>query len=494
MRLPDHALGFFVAAVALTAAPTDSAAAVSAHAAWAGYFHPGRATGVLLEIQSQSGGEALITVVSGGQQYTSPALLEPGTLHRQWLAVVPAAEPSLQIRIDARGTTEYREQIPLRPARRPIVAYVSMGEVRLPESTRHEVVAVEPALLPDEVGAYSTLDALVLARSGFERLSEPQITTLLAFLGKCGRLLTIDIPPSTLRLLRAQAGCNGLYLAAAHETGAGAAADRLLAIKSNALPSALRLATMQPESERMQVWWRVMIFMLAYVIVIALLAASGRGSVAVAATPLVATVVALLIWTPGVREELIVWSETSQGTQFARYRGLIRVTGSGRGVRHLTLPVGGGQPYAVAPDAAATFSTEPERPNAHRVEIPVSLMSRSLFLLEGTFPVNPALALAQGGGRPAVIHGGNRPTPEGMLSLAGDIFPLPAMQPGQTVQIDTDSPLPPGHRVGSLLRARAGERGAILLPLEQIDRLGSSRASSVGWLMVAPPTDEDESG
>jgi len=238
----------------------------------------------------------------------------------------------------------------------------------------------------------------------------------------------------------------------------------------------------------------VMIFVLAYVSVIALLAASGRGRVAIAAIPIVATVVALLVWTPGVREELIVWSETSQGTQFARYRGLIRVTGSGRGVRRLTLPIGGGQPYAVAPDKAATFSTEPDRANAHRVEIPVSLMSRSLFLLEGTFPVNPALALAQGGDQPAVIHDGSRPTPEGMLSLAGDIFPLPAMQPGQTLQIDMDSPLPPGNRVGSLLRARAGERGAILLPLEQIDRLGAGRTSSVGWLMVAPSADKDESG
>jgi hypothetical protein len=494
LRLPDHALRLFVAAVALTAAPTDASAAVSAQAAWAGYFHPGRATGVFLEIQSQSGGEALITVASGGQRYTSPARLEPGRLHRQWLAVVPAAEPSLQIRIDEPGKPDYREQIPLRVARRPIVAYVSMGEVRLPESRRHEAVAVDPALLPDEVGAYSTLDALVLARSGFERLSESQISTLLAFLGNCGRLLTIDIPAATLRLLRAQAGCNGLYLAAAHETEAGAAADRLLAVKSNALPSASRLATMQPESERMQIWWRVMIFVLAYVSVIALLAASGRGRVAIAAIPIVATVVALLVWTPGVREELIVWSETSQGTQFARYRGLIRVTGSGRGVRRLTLPIGGGQPYAVAPDKAAIFSTEPDRANAHRVEIPVSLMSRSLFLLEGTFPVNPALALAQGGDQPAVIHDGSRPTPEGMLSLAGDIFPLPAMQPGQTLQIDTDSPLPPGNRVGSLLRARAGERGAILLPLEQIDRLGAGRTSSVGWLMVAPSADKDESG
>lgn len=494
MGLHKHVLAGITATAFLALAGNDAAAAVSTHAAWGGNVHPGRPTGVFVEVQPTSGGDAQITVTSGGQRYTSLARLEPGTLHRQWLTVVPSAGRSLEVLVQTPGAADHHEQLSLRVARQPIVAYVSRGELRLPQDAKHTVVAVDPALLPDSTDAFATLDALVLARSGFERLSEAQIATLLAFLGTCGRLLAIDMPDATFRLLRAQAGCGGLFVASANLPGMHAAVNRLLAAEHDTLPSAARLAAMQPEAQRMQLWWRVTIFVLGYVIVMALLAASGRARTVLAATPLLAAVIALLVWTADAREELLVWSETYQGTQFARYRGLIRVTGTGRGMRRLIAPPGGGQPRPVSDRVVATFTAMAGQTNQHSIEIPVSLMSRSLFLLEGTFPVNPTLALAGPEHSPAVVHRGGQPTPQGLLSLDGDIFPVPAMQPGQTVHIDTDSPLPPDHRIGSLLRLRAGSRGSLLLPLERIDRLAAERASSTGWLMVTPRVPQDEAG
>jgi hypothetical protein len=494
LPLHNHALAGIAATVILAVAAGDAAAAVSAQTAWGGNFHPGRPTGVFVEVQSIAGGDAQITIVSGGQRYARTIRLEPGELHRHWLTVVPPAERALEVHVRAADGADHHEQLALRMAREPIVAYVSSGELRLPPDAGHTVVAVDPALLPDSADAFATLDALVLARSGFERLTESQISTLLGYLGTCGRLLAIDMPEATFRLLRAQAGCDGMFVAASGYPDALAATNQLLAIKHDALPSAARLAAMQPENQRMQLWWHVVIFVAGYVIVMVLLAISGRGQAALAATPLLAAVVALLVWTANSREELLIWSETYQGTQFARYRGLIRVTGAGRGTRRLAAPSGGGQPRPVTERTIAKFTAVAGRANQHSIEIPVSLMSRSLFLLEGTFPVNPALSVAGSKHRPAVIHRGAQPTPQGMLSMAGEIFPIPAMQPGQTIQINTDSPLPRNHRVGSILRLRAGTRDTLLLPLEQIDRLAAERASSVGWLMVTPRPSLDESG
>jgi hypothetical protein len=203
LPLHNHALAGIAATVILAVAAGDAAAAVSAQTAWGGNFHPGRPTGVFVEVQSIAGGDAQITIVSGGQRYARTIRLEPGELHRHWLTVVPPAERALEVHVRAADGADHHEQLALRMAREPIVAYVSSGELRLPPDAGHTVVAVDPALLPDSADAFATLDALVLARSGFERLTESQISTLLGYLGTCGRLLAIDMPEATFRLLRA---------------------------------------------------------------------------------------------------------------------------------------------------------------------------------------------------------------------------------------------------------------------------------------------------
>ncbi len=479
-----------VSAGAFGAATADPAGDISVSPAWGGLYHPGQSTALLVSLRPATGAESRITIATGGLVYTRHVRPKPGVEVSTWLAIAPRSDASLRITVDP---FEYQADVVLQEARQPIVAYVSTGDLRLPESASHAPVVVDPIVLPDNADAFATLDALVLARSAFERMTEAQISALLAYLGNCGRMIGVGLPAATFRLLRAQAGCNSRFVANVDNAAVTTTVNALLSAKGSPLPSARHLAAIQADTYRAKTWLQAVIFVIAYVTVVLLLSGTRRHRAALAAVPVIATAIAFAVWTPSAQQELIIWSEAERGTQFARFRGLVRITGNGRGEFDLDPPIGSSQMRAVDDNALATFASDAamDRP---AVRIPVALMSRSLFLTEGTFPVNPALVLADEDDGPTIIHRGGRSVPGGMLSYAGEVFAVPRMEPGETLRIDTDVPLSRQDRVGSLLRARAGAHGALLFPLEQLERQRAAGSSSTGWLMVTASPDRDETG
>jgi hypothetical protein len=399
--------------------------------AWDGVVRPGGWTELAVRVVSDVGGEVRVDSSEGALHSATLGRVEAGVAAVLRLPV--RVGTSDRIAVVVRGPGEVRRRVPvtlrlLAPDER-VVARAG-GAVRRPG---HRVVALgtDAASLPSTARAFDTVDVLVLDVAMLAGLEGPQLRALEGHLGRCGRVVLVDAPGPAIGRARDRAGCDGAFVEAVHD---GAAVDdavaRLLAHPAPRLPDGGRLAALLPGARRPGAARSLAGFFAGYGAALVLGAVAIRRAWLFPALPLAATallVAALRNARPEVT--LATWTETTSGAATARFAAVLAVDGMAPRALAIDVPPALGVPDPVG-DPGTTLALTASAGSDTRVAVRTALLSEHRLELAGTLDWTAPLAVEAAAGTPRVVNTGPVRSRPGFLVHDGDVFRLPALDPG----------------------------------------------------------------
>jgi hypothetical protein len=290
-------------------------------------------------------------------------------------------------------------------------------------------------------------DVVVVDTASLAELDDAQLRELLEFTGSCGRVVLVDVPVAIEEVFRNRAACGGRYLATsrlkAAPTGAevsvgaasvGAAFSRdsitTLVEQLAELPPPDRATDQQLESlldagEATVQPSRFVIFVAAYLLLLAVLLLNARTRTTALGFSLVATLAIHFIWPPASTRSFVAWAEAGLGEQVAAYRAL--------------------EHYRTYRDGDYTRED-----------------TRTL----GSFAVKSVLELAQKNGDVMLCNAGAGVSETTHVAWHGQLFAVKPLEPGETWTSNKARTIESGTPELAIFRDRAaGHDVALLRPL-----------------------------
>jgi hypothetical protein len=439
-------------------------------------------TEVDLRLQSQARVTAELTLTAGTQVIRSAVELMPGEPVR--LAIPAPASERIVAAIAAAGTQPQRREVGLSLSEAPLLAWVAPA-MPAQGGTGFHVIQFDAHALPDNAGAYASIDALVIDRALIDAITESQVAALLSFMASCGRTVLIGDVPSAATLLSGAAGCGGRNFAEASSADTALVSlNRILDSTQPEPPRAASLGT--PGDYALDAWYLAVAVLAAGTAAIALAAIFSSSLVVAVLVPLLAAAGGLwFMQSRPADARLLVWAEARSGDRLAQYSGMQRVTSYRHGDVHVPVlallqeprPCDAGKPSSWSWDARGRRYTS--------ARFDGRLFAAVALCYSGSFPVTrDAAARLEAPGRIALRNPGPAAWPAGTLAWDGRLHPVPVVASGATLALNDGS----GRRPASVAERQAIARTpvdglAILWPLN-LQSVDEAPTDGQAWLLL----------
>lgn len=456
--------------------------------AWEGHVLPGGWSELAVRVVSDRGG--LVSVATDGGPFQS---VVEGRVEADVPRVfrVPARAPASDLlRVSIRGPAEKLLQLEVPLQRIPAGERLVIAPPSLAESgrgpSRSRVAPLDVLAFPTTARGFEPVAALVIDPTSLARLADRQLRGLEQYLRGCGRLLAVGFSPSGLEGLRSLAGCHAGLLRSAPEVGP--AAEELSLLLARPLPRlpasaelrALRSAVSEPGPVP-----PLFGFLAAYALVLALGSFVVRRAWLIASLPLAAAALLVVAFTStSPQVSLLSWTEITSGTRSARFRALLGVVAWAPGEVRVDVPEPLGVPEAGPPGTPLEVRSRPDGPSSSSVLLRPALFSERLLSLRGALAWTAPVELTSLASRPRVNNPGPRPSEPGYLFWLGEVWALPALNPGEGWTPSGSQPLrEPTLPRWVVSRAQRAEPAVLLSASPPLPALAPD-ASHRGWTLI----------
>lgn len=470
-------IGCLVGAVA-TAAPLQ----FEVTSAWDGWSRPGRVTEARVILRSQEPVSAELTVTSGEPVVQSTVQLAPGEQAR--LSIPVQANERITAVVASAGMKPERREIGLSLAEAPLLAWVAPAVPAQPPPGFH-VIAFDTAALPENAGAYSSIDALVIERAMISALTERQLGALLSFLAGCGRTVMISDTPAAAGMLQGAVGCGGRNFAEAASPGAALASlNVILDSAGSDVPNATSLATLG--GHELDAWYLAVAVVAIGMAAMALAGIFTSSLVTAILLPALATLAGLwFMQSRPVDARLLVWAEARSGDRLAQYGGLQRAMSSRRGDFDVPVLAVLANPHSCNVGKPKTWAWDAQAQRYASARFAGRLFANASLCYSGSFPVTrDAVAQTSAAGHLELRNAGPAALPRGALVRDGRLYLLPPLAPGAVLALDPGPGLQPADVIEREAIARTPfDRLAILWPLD-LQSVDKAPPNGQAWLLL----------
>lgn len=437
---------------------------------------------------SPTAGELTLRATDEAITLVATRHVEPNTPAEVAFAILPTASTlTLEATLGAGEPVERTLQ--LVPLDRPLVPVVADGRedlaAWLAPAARYAPQPVAAKSLPRTVAGYGATAVIVLAGDTLARLDAEQGAALRAHVASCGRVVVPSRAQHAAAELAAASACGGRFVTVADDLSAIAEA---LGARPPELPDYTQILPL--EAERPRMFGLVVWFFAGYLLLLAACAlprlANARGTLALLALPVLASVLMVTVWSRNAPETRVrLWAEQQTGTTAARYRLIYDVHSRGTAALALEAPAALGLPVTLF-DQHAELTIEPA---ATQITLEPRLLARVTFGFGGTLAHTPSLGLERDSEGLLVVNRGADTSAPATLVEAGRFYAVPVLAAGAQWRRAPDAPALPRPDVPATFPPRGANALLLTLPLGSLLADAPAHDTAKAWLAVHLPSE-----
>lgn len=478
--------------VSISVAKADAPLQIDDTPAWNGYYRPGKSTEIGVRLISQRSG--VVNVKAGKLLQTVE--LEGGIPKFAWLPLLPDNSATVLLHADWQDNpgSPIEKSVSLTASKIANIALVTEGLTiqdrqvitqQLHHTDKDNFFSISSRTLPHYDPGYDSVDIIIIHYLGLKNLDEQQIQALSRYLTQCGKTIALEFPETVYSKLKKIAGCNGNFLVtASYSFEFTDQIKNLINQNPDPLPELSALSDVLPERGIYTPYTLLLGFCFGYLLVVIMIIAINKHKYTFYIVPLLATVITIAIWYRQQPERyLISWLQMDSQHSSARYSAFLAMRGTGGWRETNNLPTA-----AVLSEAAAiseqALHFNGGQPDVIATDTHFSLFSGAEWYWQSSLEIDAPLKLKIENQQPIVTNKGQQTLQAGLLKWKGEIYPLPALQSGQTWTPMTAIAKVTGNSELVSLMSKYGNRftTAVLIPFTP-DLLQFS-ANQIGWLFI----------
>ena len=332
--------------------------------------------------------------------------------------------------------------------------------------------------LPTIPAAYSHIRALALGGDELSQISASQLHALLEYIGMCGRIMLVDAPAEFTQLLQQRAACGQRFFVATGADGNPAANFAiLLQGGTNRLPNERTLQRLLDNRGRDVN--SIALFLGGFLLLFMVLSSMRDSRGAALALSVTLTLFAGFFWSNASRHSFVARAETSTSENVARFAAIERVSSTGRGAQVFS-------PDSLARSITNITGTDfvlswSDRREDRYIDWSPSLLQEMQLLSIGNFAVESRLRVEARDTGLTVCNRSIASTPAAFVRWEQNNYAVPALAPGETLQLDDSNLTSDNASHLRLLANRANDsHPSILQPLT----IPGNRTNQAAWLMT----------
>ena len=431
---------WILAWVSISAAKADSSLHIEVTPAWNGYYRLGKSTEIGVRLISQGSGP--VAIKAGKLLQTIE--LEGGVPKSAGFPVLPDNSGTVSLHIDRQDDpgSPIEKSVSLTASKVPNIALVTEGLTiqdrqvitqQLHHIDKDNFFSITALTLPRYDPGYEAVDTIIIHYPGLKNLDEQQIQALSRYLTNCGKMIALEFPETIYSKLKKIAGCNGDFLASASTPFEFSdQIKNLINLTPDSLPELSTLSATIPEPSISGPYTLLLGFCFGYLLVVIMAAVLNKHKYALFILPLLATVITIAIWYRQQPEGYLVsWVQMDSQDTSARYSAFLTMHGTGRWLETIILPISAALSEA-ASISGQTLHFNGQHPDVITANMQFSLLSSTEWYWQSSLEIDAPIKLKIENQQPIVTNTSQQTLQAGLLKWNGEIYPLPALQSGQT--------------------------------------------------------------